>query len=89
MFKFWNKKKDTPSLDEQFRLSIKRGILRRRTVMACTDTTDHELMLRNFCTNNKNNQRLLAGVADYWKRSIAAGLLNQQAAKETLEYFRH
>ena len=85
---FWNKNKGL-SLDEQFNLAIKKGILKRRAKIACTDTTNHDLMLRNFCNNNKNNKRLLTNVAVYWQAAVTAGIPEQQAAKDTLEYFRH
>ena len=85
---FWKEKKSV-SLDEKFMLSIKKNQLKMRAMMACIDTTDYDLMLRNFCSNNKNNKQLLTNVVVYWQAAVKAGIPEQQAAKDTLEYFRH
>lgn len=86
----WNRKKEVgKSIDEEFHLQLKKFQLKNRVRLACTDTTDYDLMLRDFCTRNKNNALLLTRVAGYRTYLIGNGCTNQQAAKLTLEEYRH
>lgn len=81
--------KQTLSIDDQFQLQIKRHQLKQRVVKACTDTTDYEHQLKNYCYNNRNNVLLLTKVMGHRAYLIKCGCGIQQAAKETLEHFRH
>jgi hypothetical protein len=88
---FWRKQTepDSLSIDEIFHRKLKRYQLKQRVARACTDTTDYELWLKNFLTNNRNNARLISECANYRRQLIESGIDSQQAAKQTLEKFRH
>jgi hypothetical protein len=87
----WHKHKHShsPSIDEIMHLQIKRYQLKQRVAKACTDTTDYEYRLKNYCYNNRNNVLLLTSVMGYRAYLIKCGCGIQQAAKETLERFQH
>jgi hypothetical protein len=93
---FLTRKPSAKSIDDvfharikQYQIDIKRKQLKERVAQACQDTTDYELMLRNFCDRNKNNMLLLVKVRGYRGYLIECGCTPQQAAKETLEEYRH
>ncbi len=73
---------------KKYQLDVKRKQLKERVKLACQDTTNYELMLRDFCIRNKNNMLLLVKVRGYRGYLIECGCTPQQAAKETLEEYR-
>ena len=87
---FWNKQtKSAPSIDELFDRKIKQHQLKQRTLKACTDNTDYELWLRNFLLHNRNNDRLIRECANYRRQLIDLGIDDREAARQTLDKFRH
>lgn len=89
---FWRKQTEPRSLsiDEIFYHKIKSYQLKQRVANACKDNTNHELWLKNFLNNNRNNSRLISECASYRRQLIERdGCDSQQAAKQTLERFRH
>jgi len=86
---FWNKPKQTKSINEELYLEIKRSRLIDRVKNALKDTTDYDLRLRNFMLKNHHNQKLIVDIVGYMSYMKTCGYDVQQAAKETLEKFQH
>ena len=86
---FWNKPKQTKSIDEELYLAVKRGKLIDRVRNALKDTTDYDLRLRNFMLKNQHNQKLIVDIVGHMSYMKKYGYDIQHAAKETLEKYQH
>lgn len=86
----WFKKKSqiSRSIDDEFALKIKRYQLKQRVATACTDTTDYDRQLRDYCQNNCNNPLVLVRVYGYRTYLIEQGCTEQEASRLVLEEYR-
>ena len=85
---FWNKPKQSKSIDDELYLAVKRWKLIDRAKFALKDTTDYDLRLRNFMTKNHHNQFLIIDIVGHMSYMKTCGADLQLAAKETLEKFK-
>ena len=84
----WNKQ-ESKNIDEEYYEYLKKFQLKNRVKNACQDNTDYELRLRTFCEDNMGNVLLLTNVAGYHSYLVKNGCTEQEAAKETLQMYRH